>query len=103
MIRDGRSRIDPQVRLVSENPSIDFTCDDAGKLACADIPAADTFQFTMADGKIISGDTLDAGVRIATGSPDRVAVQFASRSATTQGGYAVVLMGELPPPPVPED
>jgi hypothetical protein len=96
MVRDSSTRIDPQMRMEAENPVIDFICDDAGRFDCADIPAATLYQVTMQDGVMVSGGRLDAGIRIATGNPDRVTVQFRSRSDTTSGAYAVLMIGELP-------
>lgn len=96
MIRAPDTRIDPQVWMLAQNPAIDFVCDDAGRFDCADIPAAALYEFSLSDGTTIAGSRLDAGVRIATGNPDRVALQFRSRSATTSGDYSLVIVGELP-------
>jgi hypothetical protein len=96
MMRDTNTRIDPQVQMVAQNPAIDFTCDDAGRFDCADIPAATEYEFMMNDGVEIKGNRLDSGVNIATGNPDRVALQFRSRNGATQGKYTLVIVGELP-------
>jgi hypothetical protein len=103
MLHATDGRIDPQIQMLADNPSIDFICDDAGRRDCADVPAANLYQFKLNDGRVISGDRLDAGVKIATGNPDRVQLIFRSRTATTQGKYSIVIVGELPAPATTQD
>ncbi|MBC8100214.1 MAG: hypothetical protein H7Y11_12280 [Armatimonadetes bacterium] len=105
MLRAPNSRIDPQMRAFSRDPALDFQCDDAGQRACADLPSAEAYQFTLDStrdtARVITGDRFDAGVQIATGSPNRVGVRFSSRTETTSGAYTILMLGELPPPPQP--
>lgn len=103
MLRSDDGRIDPQIQMIAANPEIDFTCDDAGRRECADVPAANLYQFKLNDGTVISGDRLDAGVKVATGNPDRVRLIFRSRTATTQGKYTILIVGELPELPKTAD
>ncbi|MBC8170289.1 MAG: hypothetical protein H7X77_01395 [Anaerolineae bacterium] len=96
MLHSTDGRIDPQIQMFASNPGFEFICDDAGRRDCAEVPAANLYQFKLSDGTIINGDRLDAGVKIATGNPDRVQLIFRSRTASTQGKYTIVIVGELP-------
>jgi hypothetical protein len=103
MLRGPNSRLDPQVSLTTftGNPvtPTERICDDAGRRACAEVTVATQYRVQMQDGTIVNGSRLDAGVKIATGNPDRVLVQFRSRTSSTQGAYTLLILGELPPRP----
>ncbi|HEX2619311.1 MAG TPA: hypothetical protein VHL11_04165, partial [Phototrophicaceae bacterium] len=96
MLRSSDGRIDPQIEMIADNLAFDFTCDDAGRRACADVPAANLYSFTLNDGTKITGERLDAGVLVSPGNPDRVQIHFRSRTATTEGNYTIMIIGELP-------
>lgn len=98
MLRAENTRIDPYIEALLDSTTGERAdCDDAGRRDCADIPAATEYSIVFPDGRRISGDRLDAGVTIATGSPSPVTLTLGSRSGRTEGAYHVLVVGQLPP------
>jgi hypothetical protein len=96
MIRAENMRIDPTLRLYNPDSEEEIVCDDVGRRGCEDIPPTAGLAIDLRDGVIVTGQRFDAGVQIATGSPDPVLMTFSSRTKTTHGLYYVVIVGELP-------
>jgi len=94
MVATPNSRLDPYLTWLEQNQS----CDDAGRGDCRAVP---TFAGAGAllhegAGMNLRGDRSDAGLILATGMPDPINLEMTSRSGQTFGGYALVLIGELP-------
>lgn len=98
MLRAADSRIDPVMSFLNEENENVFTCDDAGRRDCQGIAAVTDLDITLPDGTIISGDRLNAGLRINTSSPDPVRLLLETRSERTTGAYALLIIGALPNP-----
>lgn len=95
MMNDGSSRIDPMIELLREDsPDTLAQCDDAGRFACIDVPAANGYSLTL-DERIISGGRLDAGVIIAPNDDRPTAVIFSSSNKAT-GTYTIWILGVIP-------
>jgi hypothetical protein len=94
MVAAQNSRLDPFLTL----PDTGESCDDAGRADCDAIPTFMGAGATLHEGTgtTLVGDRSDAGLLINPGNPDVVAVEFGSRAGRTHGGYAVVLIGEMP-------
>lgn len=94
-------RFDPYLTLFDDVDFIYATCDDAGVGDCADMPAITDKSVTLALGEEqtdISGNRFDAGVML---EPDRLELQqlrIESRSNSTSGSYAILIIGKLPAP-----
>ncbi len=95
MVAKPNSRLDPFLAL----PDEERACDDAGRRGCEDVPSLAGASFILhdRDGITITADRQDAGLILAPGSPDPVALILGSRDGDTYGDYALVLIGELPP------
>lgn len=70
-------------------------CDDAGRRGCEDLPSFAGAGVILNNGVRIVGDRFDAGVRLTDTQPHRL--RIVSFSGTTNGEYALILTGELPP------
>jgi hypothetical protein len=96
MVAAPNSRVDPYLEL----PSAELVCDDAGRDECDFVPSFTGAGVTLHEGETetpITGDRADAGLLIAPGSTDVQSVVLSSRRGDTRGGYALVLIGALPP------
>jgi len=95
MVAAQNSRLDPFLTRADTGE----TCDDAGRGGCELIPTFTGSGATLREGAgtSLAGDRSDAGLLINPGNPDAVPVEFGSRAGRTRGGYAIVLIGELPP------
>ncbi len=93
MVRaDAGSRLDP---FISEEATAN-QCDDAGRRGCESMLAATAFTLAL-DNVALRGGRFDAGMQIAAGDLEFKPLMFGSRSGRTSGGYALLLIGELPP------
>lgn len=93
MVGAENSRLDPYVSWEAGN----LLCDDAGRSDCKAVPAFSGASFTLDDPvTTLTGDRSDAGLVLAPGNPDPMQLEFSSRSGDTSGGYALVIIGELP-------
>jgi hypothetical protein len=73
-------------------------CDDAGRRGCENLPSFDKAGVIFNNGGIhVTGDRFDAGVLISDTLPHQL--QLVSFSGTTDGEYAIFLIGTLPPAP----
>lgn len=97
MVAVGNSRVDPTMSFVGDNIANSFVCDDAGRRGCEGVPAIDGTGAVLNDGLRIIGDPFDAGMLFNPGNPDPLSVDLGSFSTNTDGDYALVIMGELPP------
>lgn len=99
MVSGKNERLDPSMRLLSDNPESDgIVCDDAGRRGCADVPSTNGLNVYISAGDVeIIGNRFDAGVLLPRGSTKLREIELSSFSGNTQGKYALVLMGELPP------
>jgi hypothetical protein len=99
MLRNPRTRIDPQISYVmegaAENEDISI-CDDAGRFDCEQVPTAQDYRFPLTNGEVITGDNLSAGVAIQSSDLLYAFAQLRNRSTTTTGAYTILLMGTLP-------
>ncbi len=95
MIDAESSRLDPFMN----RPDIEETCDDAGRKGCEAVVSFTGSGATLHEGTgaTFLGDRSDAGLLLNPGNPDPMAVELSSREGRTHGGYALVLIGELPP------
>ena len=95
MIAGENSRIDP----LMYRPDTDETCDDAGRKGCEGVISFTGAGATLNEGTgaTFTGDRSDAGLLLNPGNPDPMVIEFGSRDGRTHGGYALVLIGELPP------
>jgi len=84
----GDNRLDPTVLFE------DGHCDDAGRRVCADVPAINGAGVTLSDSSVI-GDRFDAGMVISDTLPHTLTLT--SFSNRTNGSYAIMLVGEVPP------
>jgi len=94
LVAAQNSRLDPfMLRLGTEE-----TCDDAGRKGCEGVVAFTGAGATLNEGTgtTLSGDRSDAGLLLAPGNPDPMGIELSSRDGRTHGGYALVLIGELP-------
>lgn len=99
MISGKNERLDPSMRLVSDDPESDgVVCDDAGRRGCDDVPSVNGLDVhvSVQDVEIV-GDRFDAGVLLPKGAADLREIELSSFSGNTEGKYFLVLMGELPP------
>jgi hypothetical protein len=95
MIDAESSRLDPFMT----RPDIEETCDDAGRKGCEAVVSFTGSGATLHEGNgaTFVGDRSDAGLLLKPGNPDPMVVELSSRDGRTHGGYALVLIGELPP------
>lgn len=95
MVAAQNSRLDPLMAVIETGQ----TCDDAGRTGCDDVPTFAGAVITLNDrgGATLRGDRNDAGLRLAPGGPDLLTLELRSRGGSTFGGYALALIGELPP------
>jgi hypothetical protein len=89
------SRLDPFMTLLDSG----VTCDDAGRTGCDGLPSFSGAGAVLheGDGTTLRGDRSDAGLLLTPGNPDPITLEVSSRGGDTYGGYALVLIGELPP------
>lgn len=95
MIDAESSRLDPFLT----RPNTEETCDDAGRKGCEAVPSFTGAGATLNEGSgaTFTGDRSDAGLLLNPGNPDPMVIELSSRDGRTHGGYALVLIGELPP------
>ncbi len=94
MVGAENSRLDPYVLWEAGN----MTCDDAGRGDCKTVPSFTGASFTLNDpAATLTGERSDAGLVLTPGNPDPMQLELSSRSGDTSGGYALVILGELPP------
>ncbi|GAB4513967.1 MAG: hypothetical protein OHK0046_15400 [Anaerolineae bacterium] len=94
----GRTRLDPLVTWSTpEDDEDDLFCDDAGLGSCADVPTFTGAGVELSEGLTIVGDRFDAGLRLSPGNTEPMVLGFRSRAENASGGYAIFLIGELPP------
>lgn len=97
-------RFDPYLTLLNEADTVFDQCDDAGRGDCDDMPSIEDKSLTLSLGEetaAIVGQRFDAGIML---EPDRLEVQqlrLESRSHSTRGSYAILIMGELPTEELP--
>ncbi|NDJ59536.1 MAG: hypothetical protein GYB67_00335 [Chloroflexi bacterium] len=91
----ANSRLDPFLRFYQAEGG----CDDAGGRGCESIPSIAGVGVTLADGRQLVGDRFDAGLRIPSGDLDYREFELGSFSGNTSGQYALMIVGELLPPP----
>lgn len=103
MVSDKATRLDPALSTVDddEGNSNSTICDDAGRRSCPDVASIDGFELLMtvgdADDVTITGSRFDAGALFPTGDAQRLhSLDLSSFSANTEGGYSLILIGELP-------
>lgn len=97
MIRSINTRIDPALNVALELPGLIFTCDDAGRRECEDVPPATGLRLESAQaGIMLEGGMLDAGARLTGYGTDPYGV-FMTSTNRAQGEYTVVIVGQLPP------
>jgi hypothetical protein len=94
MVAAENSRLDPQVELLET----ELVCDDAGRRGCEEVPSFSGAGATIHEGEgtTLAGDRLDAGLRLAPGNPDPLAIELRSFNGNTTGDYAIVVIGGLP-------
>jgi hypothetical protein len=97
MIGDEKTRLDPVMRWLSIDGEGDVLCDDAGRRDCEAIPTLTGVGVRFNDNVNVIGDSFDAGLHLAPGNLDPMTLELNSREGDTQGGYSLVLIGELPP------
>lgn len=88
------SRLDPVLRTLSDTGEVVQQCDDAGRRACAGVPAVTGAGITLAGGPALLGDRFDAGLRL---PPGWVTLEVASFGGNTRGDYALLFVGSLDP------
>jgi hypothetical protein len=95
MIDAENSRLDPFLT----RSDTEETCDDAGRKGCEAVLSFTGAGATLNEGSgaTFVGDRSDAGLLLNPGNPDPMIVETSSRDGRTHGGYALVLIGELPP------
>jgi hypothetical protein len=94
MVGMENSRLDPYIRWEAGN----LLCDDAGRGDCKGVPSFTGARFTLNDpAAALIGDRSDAGLVLVPGNPDPMLLELSSRSGDTSGGYALIILGELPP------
>lgn len=100
MVRREATRLDPFLQYVDAADAVVADCDDAGRRTCAEVPAITGMQFAFSapfgDLSALSGDTLDAGLRLMPGGPEPMGLLLTSLNRA-EGGYALVILGTLPP------
>jgi hydrogenase maturation factor len=96
MVGAADSRLDPF--LATEDEA--FTCDDAGRRGCAAVPEVTGAGVEQdgQDGSLLrlTADRSDAGVILQPGGTDWVPLELRAREDRTRGGYALLVLGELP-------
>jgi hypothetical protein len=94
MMAVQNSRLDPFLT----KPDSEETCDDAGRKGCEAVLTFTGAGATLNEGSgaTFVGDRSDAGLLLNPGNPDPMVVELSSRDGRTRGGYALVLIGELP-------
>jgi hypothetical protein len=99
MVAGKNERLDPSIRLVSDDPESEgVVCDDAGRRGCDDVPSVDGLDVHISVQNVeVVGDRFDAGVLLPTGTSSLREIELSSFSGNTEGTYVLVLMGELPP------
>jgi hypothetical protein len=100
MLKNPRTRIDPQISYVmegSEDANNMTVCDDAGRFDCEQVPSAVDYRFPLISGDVISGDNLSAGISIESPELEYAFAQLRNRSTTTTGTFTMLLVGNLPP------
>ncbi len=98
MIADKASRLDPALSLGADtDPARALACDDAGSRRCRDLPSAEGLRAAVITGGAdVVGGRFDAGLLLRPGPPELLAAELGSFQGSTSGGYALVLLGELP-------
>lgn len=97
MIAEAASRLDPSLVLLNEAAAL--ICDDAGRRGCEGVPSPVGLSAYLAEQDItIQADSFDAGLMLAPGAPELWDVELSGFRSNTSGRYALVLLGELPPP-----
>jgi hypothetical protein len=99
MVAGKNERLDPSMRLLSDDPESEgIICDDAGRRGCDDVPSVNGLKVHVSvDDVDIEGGRFDAGVLLPRGATELRGIELSSFSGNTQGKYSLVLMGELPP------
>lgn len=99
MVAGKNERLDPSMRLLSDDPASDgIVCDDAGRRGCDDVPSVNGLKVHISVQDVnIEGDRFDAGVLLPKGATEARQIELSSFSGNTEGKYFLVLMGELPP------
>lgn len=91
-------RLDLKLLAFTKDNTVVAECDDAGRGACADVPAFIGMgaTFLQGDTPSILGDRFDAGVHLPAGSTDPIMIDISSGDTGTHGRYTVFIVGELP-------
>lgn len=97
MVAQGRSRLDPTLRWLDGAGEQIAACDDAGRGDCDHIPAFVGAGVAFNDGLALTGDTLDAGLRLAPGSVAPQTILAAGRNPNATGDYTLFFIVTLPP------
>ncbi|MDZ4670004.1 MAG: hypothetical protein SH821_03950 [Phototrophicales bacterium] len=95
MVKLIETRLDPYMAQTTNEGTL-LRCDDAGGRGCETVPNASNLRITLQDGTLIQGDRFSAGLSLTPESVDLLNLQFVSRATSATGGYAVVIIGELP-------
>jgi hypothetical protein len=99
-LRNPDSRINPVLTLLPpvDAPEIgERVCSDAGGRGCDDVPAVEGVGVIFSDGVEALGGRFDAGLVIAPGSTDEQDLVISSSARSANGGYAMLMIGRLPP------
>jgi hypothetical protein len=85
----ANNRLDPLMRFADGST----TCDDAGRRACADVPAINGAGVVFNLGGSVVGDRFDAGLNFEAGSLGWKEINLGSFSGDTGGEYALDCWG----------
>jgi hypothetical protein len=99
MIAHPDTRLDPALALLPEGTP-GLVCDDAGRRGCVDVPSPVGLSLTNAVlERTLTADAFDAGLVLPRGATELRLVELYSFNNRASGGYALALLGELPPRP----
>lgn len=93
MLAAKNTRLDPSMRFPDEAGE-GVVCDDAGRRGCEDVPSVSGLKVTIAGAEVVGG-RFDAGLLLPGGDSELRTVELGSFSGNTEGGYTLVLIGEL--------
>ena len=86
-----------EVTLDGEPVALVTTCEDIGWRGCEVVPDMTGFEVAITiSGSELVVDRFDSGAVVEPGLPELQTLAFGSFSGNTTGGYALILMGELP-------
>jgi len=96
-IGDKNTRLDTFVERIDEGVTVLEACDDAGQRDCEQLASmADFYWYASETDKAVTGGRFDGGLLLEPGTPEKQRLLFGGFDGRTDGGYTVVIIGEVP-------